>query len=321
MDVFFLTLNQMAMMFTLILVGYILRKKQILPDSSVTTLSRLETYFLTPALSLSNMMQNATVETLSKNFTLVIYGSVFILSAMLLSYPLSRLFIKKSTDAAQEYQRNVIKYALTFGNYGYVGNFVVLGILGSEGLFKFMLFTFGLTIVTNSWGVYVLTPKISKKSSITTLFRGLLTPPIIGLMLGILIGLLNLSRFVPEFLDTALTNAANCMGPIGMILAGLVIGGYNMKELITNKRVYFVTFMRLIVIPAVMMLVLHLFGATKELMMLVLMAFAVPVGLNTIIFPAAYGGDTKPGASMAMISHTLSVITIPIMYLLFIVLM
>ncbi len=321
MDVFFLTLNQMAMMFTLILVGYILRKKQILPDSSVTTLSRLETFFLTPSLSLSNMMKNATVETLSQNFKLVVYGVLFILSALALSYPLSRLFVRKSTDAAQEYQRNIFKYALTFGNFGYVGNFVVLGILGSEGLFKFMLFTFGLSIVSSSWGVYVLTPKISKRSSIKSLFRGLLTPPVIGLLLGILIGLLNLSRFVPEFLQTALTNAGGCMGPVGMILAGLVIGGYSIKELVTNKKVYLVTFMRLVVIPAVMMLVLNVLGASKEVMMLVLMAFAVPLGLNTIIFPAAYGGDTKPGASMAMISHTLSVITIPIMYLLFIVLL
>ena len=69
------------------------------------------------------------------------------------------------------------------------------------------------------------------------------------------------------------------------------------------------------------MLILKVFGESKEVMILVLMAFAVPLGLNTIIFPAAYGGDTKPGASMAMISHTLAVITIPIMYLLFIVLM
>ena len=321
MDVFFLTLNQMLMMFTLILVGYILRKKKILPDSSVTTLSRLETYFLTPALSLSNMMQNATVETLSKNFKLVIYGFVFIAAAVLLSYPLSNLFVKKSTDSALEYQRNIFKYAMAFGNFGYVGNFVVLGILGSEGLFKFMLFTFGLSIVTNIWGIYILTPKISKYSSIKTLFRGLLTPPIIGLMLGILIGLLNLSRFVPAFLSTALTNAANCMGPIGMILAGLVVGGYNLKELITNKKVYLATFMRLVVIPSVMMFVLRAFGESRETMILVLMAFAVPLGLNTIIFPAAYGGDTKPGASMAMISHALSVITIPLMYLLFIVLM
>ena len=48
---------------------------------------------------------------------------------------------------------------------------------------------------------------------------------------------------------------------------------------------------------------------------------ATPMGLNTIVFPAAYGGDTETGASMAMISHTLSVVTIPLMYLVFVVLL
>jgi predicted permease len=41
---------------------------------------------------------------------------------------------------------------------------------------------------------------------------------------------------------------------------------------------------------------------------------ATPLGMNTIVFPKAYGGNPKIGASMAMISHTLCVITIPILY-------
>lgn len=51
---------------------------------------------------------------------------------------------------------------------------------------------------------------------------------------------------------------------------------------------------------------------------LALIAVGTPLGLNTVVFPSAYGGDPKTGASMAMISHTLSVITIPLMYLLMI---
>ena len=48
--------------------------------------------------------------------------------------------------------------------------------------------------------------------------------------------------------------------------------------------------------------------------------FAMPIGMNTIIYPATYGGDTKTGASMTMVSSVFSVITIPLMYLLLIVL-
>ena len=77
--------------------------------------------------------------------------------------------------------------------------------------------------------------------------------------------------------------------------------------------------MRLVVIPAVILLILKGVGTSKEIMTLALIAFGTPLGLNTIVYPAAYGGETKTGASMTMISHTLSVITIPLMYLLFIV--
>ena len=104
-----------------------------------------------------------------------------------------------------------------------------------------------------------------------------------------------------------------------MVLAGFVIGGYNFKELISNKRVYIASFLRLVVIPTVILLILRGIGVSREIMILTLVAFGTPLGLNTIVYPAAYGGETKTGASMTMISHTLSVITIPLMYLIFIV--
>ncbi|MBO5955686.1 MAG: hypothetical protein J6Q10_02670, partial [Clostridia bacterium] len=82
---------------------------------------------------------------------------------------------------------------------------------------------------------------------------------------------------------------------------------------------YIATILRLIILPAIIMLALKGIGANDEMMILALIAFATPLGLNTIVYPAAYGGETETGASMTMISHTLSVITIPLMYLLFIV--
>jgi len=103
-----------------------------------------------------------------------------------------------------------------------------------------------------------------------------------------------------------------------MVLAGFVVVGYDFKRLLINKKVYVATFLRLIVIPGVMVLLLRAVGTSKEIMTLALIAFATPLGLNTIVYPAAYGGDTLTGASMTMISHTLSVITIPLMYLMLI---
>jgi len=322
MEVFSLTLNQMLVMFSLILVGFWLRKKRILPENSHTTMSKLETFAFVPALTLFNQMTNCTVETFTANAKLILYGLIIVLLSVAAAYPISKLFIKKASRSSELlYQRNIYRYALTFSNYGFMGNFIILGVWGDELFYKYTLFTFFVGIICSSWGLYVLVPKEHNASLWANLKRGLLTPPVIALVIGMTFGLLNLKRFVPEFLLTAFENAAACQGPVAMVLAGFVIGGYNLKELLTNKKVYAVTGLRLIVIPAVIMLILKLLGTSDEIMTLALICFGTPLGLNTIVYPAAYGGDTKTGASMTMISHTLCVISIPLMYLLFIVLL
>lgn len=98
------------------------------------------------------------------------------------------------------------------------------------------------------------------------------------MILGMFLGLTGMATYVPAVITSALESAGNCMGPMAMLLAGVVIGEYNF-------------------------------------------AYATPMGLNTIVFPAAYGGDTKTGAAMTMISSALSVITIPLMYYIFAVLL
>ena len=118
---------------------------------------------------------------------------------------------------------------------------------------------------------------------------------------------------------SALDGAGKCQGPVAMLLAGFVIGGFDVKQMLTDKKVYAASGLRLLIIPAAMLLVMCLIGAPENIQLMALIAFATPLGLNTVVYPAAYGGDTRPGASMAMVSHVLCVITIPLMYLLFFV--
>jgi len=141
MDIFYLTLSQMLTMFTFILVGYLLRKSNILPESAQSTLSKLETYFLGPALILYTWMNKCTPVTLRENSTLILYGLALVSVAVLLSYPLSRLFVRKAVTPELEYQRNIYKYAMVFANHGFLGNFLVLEIWGSEMFFKYSIFT------------------------------------------------------------------------------------------------------------------------------------------------------------------------------------
>lgn len=322
MQIFANTLEQMLVMFILIALGFMLRKIKAIPDSSATVLSRLETYIFVPALILYAEITNCNVETFAEYWKLLIYGLLLTVVSVLVSYPISKLFVRSGDQSGdQAYQRKIYQYALVFGNYGFMGNYIVSSVFGNDMFFRYILFTFLITMVCNSWGLYILVPKDQNAGMLQNLKKGLLSPPVCALVVGVMIGLLNLSAYIPDFLLNAVQSTANCQGPVAMILAGFVIGGYPFREMLLNKKVYVVSALRLLVIPATMMVVLSALGVPDDVRLLALITFGMPLGLNTIIYPSAYGGDPRTGASMAMISHGLAVITIPLLYLIFFVLL
>jgi len=305
---FELTLNQMLVMATLMAVGFALRRLRILPDSAAAVLSRLEVWVLVPSLSLYTQITKCTAKNFVDNMHLMVYGLVAVIFCMMLAVPLSALFEKKG------YSRNLYKYALTFGNYGYMGNFIVLGMFGNDVFYKYSLVVFFIGIACSSWGLYVLIPKEKGASFVKNIKRFFATPPFVALLVGMSIGLTGLSKYVPEFLLKSFENAGNCQGPVAMLLAGVVIGGFDLKKLLKNIKVYIVTLLRLIVIPTVIALVLILLKTDIMIVRLLLIAFATPIGLNTIVYPAAYSADVETGASMTVISHILCVVTLPLMF-------
>lgn len=321
-QVFSLTLQQMLLMFSLIAVGFILRKLKTIPENANITMSRLETFVFTPALTLYTQMTKCTPETFAQHWTLLLYGLILILASMLLSYPLSRLFVRNAGESPEKaYERRIYQYAVTFGNFGFMGNFIILGVWGSDVFYQYGLLCFFLNIMCSSWGLYILIPKDKNAGLAENLKKGILTPPMIALVGGMILGLTGLARFVPDFFLSALDSAAACQGPVAMLLAGFVIGGYNFREMLLNKKVYAASAVRLLLIPSAMMLILGALGVPESVRLLALIAFGTPLGMNTVVYPSAYGGNPKTGASMAMVSHTLSVVTIPLMYMIFFVIL
>lgn len=316
---FLATLNPMLMLFICIVVGFLLRKFNLLPENAGKVMAKLELWVFCPALSFSAMASRFNVEALGTHLTNVIISSISVCLALVIAINLSKIFVKDKV-----YERGVYQYALAFANSGYVGDPVVLALFGLEGLVYYKIICLPLSIVIYTWGISVLVPKTEQKQNP---LKSILNPPMIAMAIGMIVGITGLGNLIyssENFFTSTLSSLSNCMGPIAMLLAGFTIGCYNVKNMLTNKKVYVATFLRLIVIPAVIIGVL--FGL-KELanlalnlnidntvLFLLFFAIGAPLGLNTVVFPEAYGGDPSTGASMAMISHTLCVITIPLMF-------
>lgn len=304
-DTFKATLSPMLVMFLCMVIGYVANKKKLIPDNAATVLSKLENYFLVPALVINTFMRYCTVASIRDQYRCIIYCFIVFVVALCISLPLSRVFAKG------DYERNIYKYALTFGNFSFMGNAIVPAILGDDALYPYMLYILPINVAVYTWGLVILIPKGEKKQNP---LKSLLNPIFVSILIGALLGLTGITQYIPTFITTTIGNCASCMGPLAMILTGFVIGGYDLKKLLTKKRIYLASFLRLILLPALFIGLLMLLKADKQVLVLTLFAFGTPLGLNTVVFPAAYGGDTSTGASMAMISHTLCVVTIPLMY-------
>lgn len=306
------TLSPMLVMFLCIVIGFVLNKKKLCPANTATVLSKLENNVLIPALVINTFMKYCTIASLRQQYKLVLFCVIAVLIAIALAYPLSKCFEKGG------YKKNIYRYAMAFGNFGFMGNAIVPAILGSEALYDYMLFTLPLNIAVYTWGASILIPKEHKDSAAdqkkqNPLLR-LLNPAMVSIALGAILGLTGAEAVIPDFITTTLGNLAACMGPLAMVLTGFVIGDYDVMALIKNKKVYAASFLRLFILPAFFIALLKLLGADDQTLTYALFAYATPLGLNTVVFPAAYGGDTSTGASMAMISHTVCVVTIPLMY-------
>ena len=194
-ETFKIVLNQMMVLFLFILVGYILRKKSIIPNNSDNVISKLEVNVIVPCLSFITFANRCTLDNLIQHSNLLIYGVGVLVAAIIICYVLAPMFTKDS------YVQNIYRYALAVANFSYMGNAIVLGIYGEEMLFKYMLFTLPLNLMTYSWGAYILTPKeAGAKFSI----KSLINPITVSLFLGMIFGLLNLTAYLPSFVSSTI---------------------------------------------------------------------------------------------------------------------
>lgn len=316
------TLQPMLMLFICIAIGFALRKCNILPDSASTVMAKLETWVFCPALSFITMARFCTVQSLTTNVTNVIIGFISVAIALTVSILLSRVFVPEKC-----YERGVYQYALAFGNFGYVGDPVILALFGDSVLSYYKLFTLPYSLVVYVWGLSILVPNNGIRSN--PLMKTM-NPPTIAMLAGMIVGLSGLGAaggFIDSnlpFLFSTLDALKGCMGPVAMLLAGCTIAKYDFIAMLQKKKVYIATFLRLIVLPVFIIGCLYgikelgnsLFSLKipNDVLYLAFFAIAAPLGLNTVVFPEAYGGNPETGASMAMISHTLCILTIPLMY-------
>jgi predicted permease len=195
-----------------------------------------------------------------------------------------------------------------------MGNAVVSALFPNEFM-GYLIFTLPFWTLIYLWGVPTLLIGGSEKQSLRQRLKNFANPMFVGMLLGMIIGLLSIP--IPGFLNSTVSAAGSCMSPIAMLLTGMTIAQFDLKQVLRIKGVYLVTALRLIVFPLLFLGAMLLIPFPKTFATCAICSLAMPLGLNTIIVPSALGKDTRVASGMALVSHVLACITIPVVFLLF----
>lgn len=306
MQIFNITLGQMGFLFSLIVVGFILAKFKVLPDNAQKTLSKLENTVFIPCLVAGTFIENFTVERISSAWRLLLVSLAICVISIPIAILVSRLCAK------DRYTQNIYTYGLVFSNFGFMGNAVVSAIF-PDIFFEYLIFTLPLWTVIYLWGVpALLIAESGEKQSLKSRAKAFLNPMFVAMIIGMIIGLTGLS--VPSWVSSAVSSLGNCMSPVAMLLTGITVSAISFKATFTNYKIYIVSAVRLVLLPLGFIGLSLLISFDGTVRICAIAALAMPLGLNTIVVPGAYGRDTSVAAGMAIISHLLSCITIPLIF-------
>ena len=302
MAVFTATLNQTAFLFLFIVAGYLLAKTKLVPDNSQGVLSKLEQYIFIPALVLGTFISGFSPENLTK------YGKLLLGSSALAVLAIGLTLVCVRFCSKDQYERNIFTYGLAFSNFGYMGNAVVSALF--PAIFAdYLIFVLPLWILIYLWGVPSLLIGGSGKPTVKQRLKNFLNPMLVCMVVGMGIGLLEIP--VPAFFTSAVSAAGNCMSPVAMLLTGMTVARFRLKDVLTIKRVYLVSALRLVVYPGLFLAVQAFFPLPETFAVCAICALAMPLGLNTIVIPNSLGKDTRVASGMALVSHLLACVTIP----------
>lgn len=306
MEVLQATIGQMLVLFSFILLGYVLAKLKSVPDNSATVLSKLENNLFVPALVLGTFAGNFKVEKLGAAWQLFLVSFLICLVMMFLAVIVSKCCTK------DRYIRNIYTYGLAFSNFGFMGNAVVSAVF-PEMFLDYLIFTMPLWTMIYLWGVpCLLIPSEEGKQTIKSRLKSFANPMFAAMIIGMVIGLVNIP--LPTFLSEVITVTGNCMSPVAMLLTGITIARMNMKKVLSIRSIYVVSLVRLIAFPMLFVGLFSFLSAPDNIVVCAICALAMPLGLSTIVVPGGYGKDTSVAAGMTLVSHLLSGVTIPCIF-------
>ncbi|ANC79082.1 hypothetical protein ABE65_020655 [Fictibacillus phosphorivorans] len=297
-------MQELTLLYSIALIGYILRKKEVLPHGSERTLSVLLLNVTLPALIVFGMDVPFSIENLKQFGWLSLMSAFVLLLSSLFSWWRVKQWQIKDT------QKNALEGIMIFGNQGFLGIAVCFILFGKTGVLFATFFNFVYLLWIWTYGIYL----FARHSKVLPWRSVFLNPGVISTLIGFILLLL------PGTLPHALSNTLEMLGkptvPLSMLLIGVLLGGLPFNHLISffkKSHLWLASFYKLLLFP--MLLIPYIFFSLPlELVVVAVLTAGMPSAPTISMYAERYGEDASFAAAGVMLSTILSCLTIPLLY-------
>ncbi|WMJ89065.1 AEC family transporter [Anaerocolumna sp. MB42-C2] len=289
-------LNMQGTLFLLILAGIYAQKKGIITCHNRKKMTDLIIEIILPCNIVNSFLIDWSYS--------ILINCITVLAAAIITQVIyvivSRMLFRKSSKDKQA----VLRYAIICSNAGFLGNPIVESVFGSQGLLFASVALIPLRFAMWSSGLKLFTDTDGKSTA-----KKLMTHPcIIAVFIGFILMFTQIK--LPGFMLKTLSGIGNCNTAISMIVIGSILAEIHVKEIL-DKELFYYSAIRLIIIPAVILIILKLFAVDSLVIGVIVLLSAMPAGSTTVMLADKYGGNSVFASSCVFVSTVLSLITIP----------
>lgn len=293
-------LNQVILMLILVVAGFISFKTHIITGEGNKHLSNLLILLVNPVVIFVSYQRDFSPELLAG------LGQAFLLS--LLGFGIAMAVAYLCLSRSGKYDVAVERFSVIYSNCGFMGIPLVMAMLGTEGVFYLTAVMTAFNLIVWTHGLFLFTG--TGQFSIKGLLRALCSPAILAVPVGLLCFLLQWR--VPQVLYDALEYVSNMNTPLAMLIAGATVAQTNLLKAFARGRIYYVSFLKLLLVPALIVLALSLFPLPQIVLLTVAVAMASPTATMGTIFAIRYDRNAVYASELFAVTTILSAVSLPL---------
>jgi len=289
-------------MAVLILLGYYLSHSGKINQAAERGIAELTIDIAFPALVFTNIVREFKLD------QLIEYLTVPLSSALITA---GSLFLVLAVTAALKYpeaKRREFSFVTSFSNNIFIGAPICMAFFGTQGLILAIFYDFGMHLIVWTLGLWIINGKSG--SGENNFFGNILSPPVIGLLSGILAVLFSIE--IPEILLNITSSIGSITVPLAMIFIGLQLAKSSVKDIIGTKEIYMLSSLRLIIFPLIVFTVMQFLPISNLIKSVIILESAMPVFASSPVIMRKYGHNSSLASEVIFSTIILMVFTLPI---------